>query len=504
MLTKLLDSTSFFNTEDVQVTVLGDNKVDDLVKRAAHADIERFVSTLVPEPGKAYLHINAMGAGEYYGPNKNGDYFPEEQLIKYHKTFEDTGYVYRHHINKDPAKSMGRVIFAAYNHEMRRVELIAWIDKEKGKDILERIAMGDFPMTSMACRTPFDICSICNNKASTRSQYCSHLTRELLQIKPDGKQVMALNLGPLKFFDISIVIRPADVTSSILQKVASASGEASDAATVSSAEMAEREGIDEGAVDEGNIKAAALRKLSELVKQVDGGEVTSLNPIIKEVMEQVQEIPLTESKHLLQLGSFNQVLNAFAKSGINPSSQFYMALHHNNGLRTRWDDGDFVQVHPEVTYEEVPQTMLDALGKYKNGSSILGEYVEKRAYYWEQAVPASKRAVNEPVAPAPTSGVGHLATTAAGAMVLNHLVTKDPENKAFIDRILSIFFGAALLSKLSVAELTKAHAMLNSSHGMNKQAERGLDKFATACNINDNFVLAELLAMQAMKSTEVI
>ena len=304
MLTKLLDSNSFFKSDDLQVTLLNPGSVDGLVKKAAtHAEVEAFVSSLKPDPSKSYLHINAMGAGEYYGPNKNGDYFPEEQLIKYHKTFEETGYVYRHHINKDPAKSMGKVIFAVYNFDMHRVELVAWIDKEKGKDILSRLDSGDFPMTSMACRTPFDICSICSNKASTRAQYCSHLKEELLQVRPDGKQVMSLNLGPLKFFDISIVIRPADVTSSILAKVASA-GEQGDAATVSSAEMAEREGI---ADEDGgqSVKSAALRKLSELVKEVEGGEVTALSTAASGVMSQVHDVPHQAAPEFLQLGNFN-------------------------------------------------------------------------------------------------------------------------------------------------------------------------------------------------------
>lgn len=495
MLTKLLDGNSFFKTEDIQVTLIEPGSIDFLVKKAAHSEVESFVSQLKPEDGKAYLHINAMGAGEYYGPNKNGDYFPEAQLIKYFKTFEDTGYVYRHHINKDPAKSMGRVIFAIYNYDMHRVELVVAVDKVKARDILERIEMGDFPMTSMACKTPFDVCSICSNKASTRAQYCTHLKNELLQIQPDGKQVMSMNVGPLRFFDISIVIRPADVTSSVLSKVASADGEQTDSATVGSAEMAAREGID-GEREEESVKSAAIRKMSELVKEVQGGEVTKVSPVMESIIAQTQDLPVESAKELLGLGSYNQVLNGLAEAGINPSSQFYMALLHHNGLKTRWEDGDFAQAHPDVSYEDVPASVKSYLTKFRGQSALDQGSVEKRAYYWEQAVGAPKELHATTVAAMPksTPKPDNIAATAAGAMILNHYINKNPETKALIDKILSIFFGAALISKLSVSELGRTHAMLNSSNGMNKQANT-VDNSHLACIIAESCVLTELLSL---------
>ena len=166
-------------------------------------------------------------------------------------------------------------------------------------------------------------------------------------------------------------------------------------------------------------------------------------------------------------------------------------LHHakpKSFVQTRWDDGDFAQMHPEVTYEEVPTSLKSAVQKYANGSSLNSDSVEKRAYYWEQATGREKEVVKQP-----TSLIKHdnLAATAAGAMILNHMLTDNTENKKFIDKILSIFFGAALISKLSVAELSKTHSMLNSSNGMKKQA--GVDKSTVSCSINENFVVSELL-----------
>lgn len=181
-----------------------------------------------------------MGAGEYYGSNRNGDYFPEAQLIRWHKTFETSpAHLFRHHVNKDPAKAIGKVIFSYYNHRMHRVELIVEASKTLAADEYYKITeLGQYPATSMACNTPFDVCSICGNKAHTRNEYCTHLTTQLNTLYPDGRKVMALNLGPLKFFDISIVIRPADITSSVLEKVANHQG------VISSVEAALADGVE--------------------------------------------------------------------------------------------------------------------------------------------------------------------------------------------------------------------------------------------------------------------
>ena len=256
------------------IKVIDDWSGHGLVKSAADSRISNFVSNLIPEPDKVYLHILAMGAGEFYGSNRNADYFPENNLIDYHKTFETSpAHVFRNHINKNPEIALGKVICAVYNERMHRVELVVWIDKEKGYDVVQRLERGEFPATSMACKTPYDVCSICGNKAHTRQEYCEHLTGQLGRIYPDGRKVMAYNVAPLKFFDISIVIRPADVTSSVLQKVASKES------VSGSAELAEVEGLTE--------KVAAHKKLSELVKEIEEGNVADYSDNLNEILAKV-------------------------------------------------------------------------------------------------------------------------------------------------------------------------------------------------------------------------
>jgi len=182
-----------------------------------------FIKTLKEKADKIYALVNALSAGEFYGSNRNGDYFPEEALKEYHKTFEALGHVYRHHVNKDPEKSMGKVVFSHYNPEMHRVELIIELDKGKAEDVVTRLDKGDLPAVSMGCRVPWDECSICGNRARTRKEYCEHLTKQMNHILPGGQRVVAINRMP-KFFDISVVLIPADRTAGFLSKVAGYNG----------------------------------------------------------------------------------------------------------------------------------------------------------------------------------------------------------------------------------------------------------------------------------------
>ena len=113
------------------------------------------------------------------------------------------------------------------------------------------------------CTVAFDQCSICGNRAPTRKDYCDHLRYNMKKILPDGRQVFALNPNP-KFFDISIVARPADPTAHTLDKMASLKKAAGDTPTpITSAELGEMS-------SDIALKLASLRKVSDIVKKVDG------------------------------------------------------------------------------------------------------------------------------------------------------------------------------------------------------------------------------------------
>lgn len=189
------------------------------VKVATAEALQTFMAGFTPNPQFLYLHVIAMGAGEYYGCNKNGDYFPEQWLISRHGTFETDAKVFKEHKNKPTDPNYGHVAKAMYNHDMHRVELILAIDKEKAPDVVAKVESGGIPEVSMGTKVTHDCCSICGNKAKRKNEYCSHIRYELKRIRPDGKQAYMINVQPT-FFDISIVARRADRIALSLGKVA--------------------------------------------------------------------------------------------------------------------------------------------------------------------------------------------------------------------------------------------------------------------------------------------
>jgi hypothetical protein len=188
-----------------------------LEKTAGMSDeLVTYINNLKPKPGKTYALVNALSAGEYYSSNRNGDYFSEKTLKQYHKTFEALGHVYKHHVNKDPNKSLGKVIFSHYNEYMHRVELIVELDNTKAADIIADLKAGKLAAVSMGARVSADECSICGSKHKTRAEYCEHLAKQMNKILPDGRKVYAINHEP-KFFDLSIVRIGAEKTAGFLQ-----------------------------------------------------------------------------------------------------------------------------------------------------------------------------------------------------------------------------------------------------------------------------------------------
>ena len=236
----------------------------ELVKTASAVvpEVQHFISTLEPVEGKTYVLVTALGAGDYWGSNINGDYFPWDALIHeppgwsavsaeplnvrrrvareycatrgYGYTTFYGAHPFVHHVNYDffaknnrhpTPRQLGEVVFVAPNPQMRRIELVSCIDhamaeKHGGADFLRRIELGEYPDVSMGTKVPFDICSICGNAAKTRAQYCEHLQSMMNQVLPDGRKVYAINTKP-RFFDISFVLLGADRTGRVMGKVAS-------------------------------------------------------------------------------------------------------------------------------------------------------------------------------------------------------------------------------------------------------------------------------------------
>jgi len=242
------------------------------------SDAIDYIKNVTPEPGKTHMLVLALGSEEAYGPNRNGDGFPErpinakngkgywikpgDELTKHYKSFEtNPAHAFLHHANKDPAKASGHVKKAFWNDKMHRVELLIVVDNKKDPEWVSRVNDGEFPAVSMGCRIKYDVCSRCGNQAPTRAQYCEHVRNGMNQVNSDGTKNYVHNPAP-NFFDISRVFRPADRTGYTLKKVAHVYE------LQSSAELGD-------VADDLDLKAAAIRKLSDIEKVIRGEPVAS-------------------------------------------------------------------------------------------------------------------------------------------------------------------------------------------------------------------------------------
>ena len=163
-------------TENGIFTFSIDAEKNYLEKTAAeyHPTIGAYINDARPINGVTQILLTALGAGEWWGNNVNGDYFREIMLAHEgenygYRTFKTMAKVYKHHLNKpDKHPNYGDVLLTVYNPVYHRVELIVGVRNADAPDIEKRMENGDYPEWSMGCRVPFDVCNICGNKAGER------------------------------------------------------------------------------------------------------------------------------------------------------------------------------------------------------------------------------------------------------------------------------------------------------------------------------------------------
>ncbi len=202
-------------------------------------ELRSYISKISKEDREknAYVLVNALGAGEYFGSNINADYFPWNSLAHEgddygYKTFLKA-HAFQHHVNKDPTRAFGVPVLSLLNTQMKRVELVVKLNREKARaegadGIIVRIDKGEFPDVSMGCKVPFDVCYVCGHRSKTKDDYCVHMRppedlRHIYgpnKILADGKRCCVINTVP-RFFDISFVFIGADKTAKVMAKLAS-------------------------------------------------------------------------------------------------------------------------------------------------------------------------------------------------------------------------------------------------------------------------------------------
>lgn len=223
MFNKLVTSDSYdFGDMASRLVPLHRGGVDSqwMKKHASEEVFSKELATLRPTPGRTVMHIIALGDEERYGANRNCDAFARDDNIKAHHLFQKIGKVYRNHKNDDPNNSFGDVLATAHNDEMSRVELLVSLIDKLCPDEVQAINSGRDVPYSMGSSQEHDVCSVCGHKAPTADDHCFHIKDHLGEILRDGSKIYMKNPNP-KFFDISIVYKPADRIAYSLRKVAS-------------------------------------------------------------------------------------------------------------------------------------------------------------------------------------------------------------------------------------------------------------------------------------------
>jgi hypothetical protein len=474
---KIIELDDYFPTGEPTVqTVLTWNNgrsVDtSRITKYASAALD-YIKAVAPEPGKTSLLLNALGAEETYGPNRNGDGFPEfpvpargkiasmdrkwyvppgEELTHHYASFEkNPAHAFKHHANRDPSKASGVVKKAFWNPRMHRVELLVSVDNDKDPEWVKRASDGEFVPVSMGCRIKRDVCARCGNEAPTRADYCDHVKFAMNAVDENGFKDYVHNPSP-DFFDISRVFRPADRTGYTLKKVAYVH-EVRLSADLG--EIAERLAL----------KSSAVQKLSDIDKVIRAEPLASstLTPdersfIVKFRDHASPKLASAEAINTNQLLMYplGEVLSAAASNGVVFKDAEFIALATTKlagkmlrlspvivakiAAAARWSLDTFAE-RPELLDELIDSGVLEASKTASALAPFFAHIREKRAYVGEMLY---RRLVPEGVGlrpdAAPTTDVLHTqyGDTTRGAA----LDAQDAVTRAHIGKVLG---GTGLL-----------------------------------------------------------
>ena len=176
---KLLEIPAFdrFGEPNTRILPRMSSVVFEKTAGSLPVEVREFIEKLKPDPDMLYLLIVALGAADHWGSNVNGDAFFEKDLLgmqspmeagrnpapfngvpmERYKTF-CCAHVFKHHVNKDPLNSFGKVELPIYDKPMHRVLLIVSVDKKKAPDIVSDIDKNGSVVWSMGTKVPFDEC----------------------------------------------------------------------------------------------------------------------------------------------------------------------------------------------------------------------------------------------------------------------------------------------------------------------------------------------------------
>lgn len=197
------------SVEGKMATLIDSNK---MIKQASSNSITKKMLEEC-KPDKDHFLIHAIGVGDYekYGFNKNADAFPKLADENYYNTFEKYAHVFKEHNSSNPEKNaIGIVKKACYNKDMGRIELALWVNIKKASEDYEKAKAGEPLSFSMGCSVTADRDSISGKLSRTMNEYEPWMKKTPGQYIPEYKKYAFVYNDEPKFFDISIVKRPAE------------------------------------------------------------------------------------------------------------------------------------------------------------------------------------------------------------------------------------------------------------------------------------------------------
>ncbi len=163
-----------------------------------------------------YVRNRAISAEEYFGPNDNGDAFPEAELRKSYATFIGKPVT----IDHKGILKIGVVLDSTYiepvdptNPMTGNFVMNIWaIDKDLAEKtrpgLIDYILSGKVVDTSMGVSVEYSECSACGHVAHTEDEYCPHIRHyKMSTIKVGSKYVQVYErCFGLNFFEDSLII----------------------------------------------------------------------------------------------------------------------------------------------------------------------------------------------------------------------------------------------------------------------------------------------------------
>jgi hypothetical protein len=269
------NATNDWNFDVPPVNIIHESA--DLKKLAAVQDELKVEKTA----NQTDVHVIALGAYEGIGQNRNGDLFKEAECLEHYKTFIKSGSkgkdgkydgraLNRHHKNKPHDPKYGNIKAAAYNPEMKRIELIIGLDNDKCAEEIQQLENGKQINVSMAAKVASDVCTWCGHEAKDDRGRCEHIPNQIGELNKRGEMCGMDNIDP-HWFELSIVGRPADRIGMSL-KLASeyAPKLTSDYLKIYSDFSAPREMQDFLISKKASDKRALVGKLAEMEKHLEG------------------------------------------------------------------------------------------------------------------------------------------------------------------------------------------------------------------------------------------